>query len=83
MSARPYAIVRQASSLTIHQGNNMAVLVEFELADRVAHPLEETLSFQTRVPLPLPSGQSTIEIAALIRVRASLDAQIAAMTQSP
>jgi hypothetical protein len=81
----PYGYQRLVKSQVLHQslGNQMSTLVELELADRVALPQEEWIKAQTRVPLPLASGQTSIEVAALIRLRDRLDEQIKAMTQLP
>jgi hypothetical protein len=82
MAQGPYTAQRIERQSIEHHGAQMSMLVELDLGDRPQVQREEWLKFQTRVPLPLPADQPTIELAALIRLRDILDRQIAAM-QSP
>jgi hypothetical protein len=74
MAQGPYQTVQLASAKQSTQGTQMSTLIRLELADTPAIGLqEELLSIQTRVPLPLPPGQPTLELAALFRARSLLD----------
>lgn len=82
--SRPYQVIRLVRQIPSGQGNQQSIDVEVELADTAAIGLQvERLLISTRVPLPLPPDQPTIEVAALIRARDALDRQIEAMTRSP
>jgi hypothetical protein len=84
MTARPYPVMRLAKSQPIHFGSRQtSLLVELELADRVNLAVQtERISIQTLVPTPLPDPQHGVELAALERARALIDAQIEALLQS-
>jgi hypothetical protein len=77
-------MMRLAKSQPIHCGGRQtSLLVELELADTVNLAAQtERISIQTLVPAPLPNPQQGVELAALQRARALLDAQIAAVLQS-
>ena len=79
MAQGPYGFHRIVRQTTEHHGVLMSTLLELEFQDRPGTQSEEWLRFETRVPLPLPTGQPTIELAALICLRDILDRQIAAM----
>jgi hypothetical protein len=88
---RPYAYVRQISVTPIWPAHSDPVAylgqptmqVHIEASDTMnVSAQKETLSIRTQLSPPFPNHPQAMELAALIRVRDLLDAQIQAM-QSP
>jgi hypothetical protein len=81
MVSGPYQIVRQ-----IHQPSPPAILgdqttwdVEVEAIDTTLSGQNERILICTTVSTPLPDHPQAVELAALLRARSLIDAQIQAM----
>jgi hypothetical protein len=81
MSNRPYPMMRLAKLQSID--GQQTLLVELELANAPSISPQERISIHTLLPTPLPNPQHGLELAVLRRARDALDAQIAAVLQSP
>ena len=86
MANGPYAHIRQASVTPVWGSQPGQFLGQDVVVEAVDTPdvsaQIETLTIRTRVSPPLPNHPPAVELAALIRARDLLDAQIQAM-QSP
>jgi hypothetical protein len=81
MATGPYEIVRQ-----IHPPSSPAILgdqttwdVEVEAIDTTQSGQHERILIRTTVSTPLPDHPQAVELAALLRARSLIDAQIQAM----
>ena len=91
MASGPYSHVRQIAVTPLWpahadpaaHGGQPTMQVQIEASDTMnVSAQKETLSIRTQLSPPFPNHPQAVELAALIRVRDLLDAQIQAM-QSP